>query len=420
MKDSVIPSAASSAQQEYSRSVIFIVCLTAGLANVNVRADQNWDGDNPIGNFSNNDNWYSNTVGGPSAFGFGNGSLHFSYRNNPSQTSLYYDLGWQDTNDIVWDNTFGAGLTLDGSGNGLNFNQRLENNSAFTQVVGITMNLSGAKNGATHIELNPANGNLTLNGSLFNDNSKPYEVWGNNGKTLTVNTNLGVGSSASSVSFTIKQNSHVIFNAAQDYAGATTISGGKLEAAVEGALTNTSSITVNAGGTLLLSGSGNRISDTAPFTLAGGTLDTGGLSETLGALTLTADSVINLGSGASILTFADSSASSWGSFRLSIYNWSGTTFTGGGTDQLRFTGNGLTTAQLGQIDFFSGTTLDSKISITGAFPANAFVGGMGEVAPVPEPSTVMAAIGLLGLTGLGARLRHRASPASSIAGVAAR
>ncbi len=193
------------------------------------------------------------------------------------------------------------------------------------------------------------------------------------------------------------------------FTGSTIISGGTLEAGAAGALGSTSSITVNTGGTLLLSGSGNRINDnTTTFTLAGGTLNTGGLSETLGALTLSSDSIIDFGSGSSILTFADSSFSTWsGSFRLSIYNWSGNTLTGGGTDQLRFLNNGLTAAQLGRIDFYSGTTPGTKLSITPSFSANGFVGGAGEVVPVPEPSSVATVIGLLGLVGWRERRKAR-------------
>ena len=193
------------------------------------QADQNWDGDNAVGNFSFANNWYGDTVGGLSGFGFANGSLHFSQRNNGAQTSIFYDFaGYADTNDIFWDSTFGAGLTLNGNGQGLNFNQRLENNSSFTQTIGASMNLSGAKNGASQIELNPVNGDLVINGNIFNDNSKPYHVFGNNGKTLTVNTTLGVGGNAAAVTFTVEANSNVIFTKAQSYTGVTTITGGSI------------------------------------------------------------------------------------------------------------------------------------------------------------------------------------------------
>ena len=200
-------------------------------------ADQNWDGDNPIGNFSSDNNWFGDSQ---PAWGFANGNLRFSLRNNAGQTSLFYDYaalgGWVDTNDIFWDAGFGAGLTWEGNGNGINFNQRLQNDSAFTQVVGATMNLSGAKNGATQIELNPVNGNLTLNGAIFNDNSVPYAVYGNNGKTLTINTTLGVGATPGNVFLNVEQNSTVVVNNAQTYAGGTNVRAGVLEISDTGAL----------------------------------------------------------------------------------------------------------------------------------------------------------------------------------------
>src|SRR4051794_2413126 len=157
-------------------AVFAITCVTAF-------ADQNWDGDNAVGNFSFNNNWFGDNQPG---WGFGNGNLIFNFRNNSGQTSLFDDYGFfQQTNDIFFASTFGAGLTLSGSsGSGLDFNQRLENDSSFTQTVNLP--LSGAKNGASQIELNPVNGDLIIGGSIFNDNSKPYAVFGNNSKTLTL------------------------------------------------------------------------------------------------------------------------------------------------------------------------------------------------------------------------------------------
>jgi hypothetical protein len=81
------------------------------------------------------------------------------------------------------------------------------------------------------------------------------------------------------------------------------------------------------------------------MTLNGGTFNTSGLSEHelsgatvtpgIGALTLSSSSIIDLGSGASILAFANSSAQTW-TGTLSIYNWSGISVAGKGTDQLYF------------------------------------------------------------------------------------
>ncbi|NDA26711.1 MAG: hypothetical protein EBZ05_07730, partial [Verrucomicrobia bacterium] len=182
------------------------------------RADINWDGDNAAGNFSYSNNWYGDTV--PGGIGFGSGNLVFNYINNASQTSQYYDFAsWININDIIWESTLQRAATLNGNGQGINFNQRLENRSSYTVTIGSSMNLSGAKNGATQIELNPVNGDLVINGNIYNDNSKTYKVYGGNSKMLTVNTGLGVGSSASSVGFSIEGYSKAYFTAAQSYTG---------------------------------------------------------------------------------------------------------------------------------------------------------------------------------------------------------
>ena len=210
---------------------ILPACFAALALTAATHADINWDGDNALGNMSYNDNWYGNSQPG---WGFASGNLVFNYKNG-TQTSIYYDYGdWRNINDIIWETTFPAGLPLDGNTNGINFNQRLENRSSYTQTV--NMNLSGAKNGATQIELNPVNGNLVINGTIHNDNSKPYAVYGNTGKTLTLNSTLGVGSSPSSVGFTIAQNSNVVVAASQSYSGNTTISAGSLTTTGTGTL----------------------------------------------------------------------------------------------------------------------------------------------------------------------------------------
>ena len=54
-----------------------------------------------------------------------------------------YDYGtWVDTNDIVWDSGFGAGLSWNGNGNGINFNQRLENKSSFAKTVNVPLSVA--------------------------------------------------------------------------------------------------------------------------------------------------------------------------------------------------------------------------------------------------------------------------------------
>ncbi|NBS14482.1 MAG: hypothetical protein EBT57_06705, partial [Verrucomicrobia bacterium] len=208
-----------------------------------LRSDVNWDGDGSQGNFSWSENWYNNTIPSlPSNFSAGN--LVFNYRNNASQLNQYYDwASWANINDIIWETTWAAPTTFNGNGNGLNFNQRLENRSSQTVTIG-SMNLSGGKNGATQIELNPVNGDLTLNGNIYNDNNLRYKVYGANSKMLTVNTAL---TGNSSVALDIEQYSKVKFTAAQTMgsAAAYNVKQGELWLDTGGSLASGS--TVNLG-----------------------------------------------------------------------------------------------------------------------------------------------------------------------------
>ena len=192
-----------------------------------------WDGD-ANGDFNNGANWFGNS--NPSGFGgwvFSN-NLVLDF-NNSSSSTLNYNYGaWNNIGDIslaaTFDDIYSGPITWNGDGTGLNFNQRLENYSAQDLIIG-TMKFSGAKIGAAQIELNPVNGNLTFSSSsaIFNDNSKPYRVFGDNGKTLTLNTTLGVGTTAANVNLSVEQNSIVIIGAAQTYTGDTTIKAGRIE-----------------------------------------------------------------------------------------------------------------------------------------------------------------------------------------------
>ncbi len=268
---------------------ILPACFAALALAAATHAEINWDGDNALGNMSYNNNWYGNAQPG---WGFGSGNLVFNYKNG-AQTSIYYDYGeWRNINDIIWETTFPAGLPLNSDGNGINFNQRLENRSSYTQTVNI--NLSGAKNGAAQIELNPVNGDLVINGTMYNDNSKPYVVYGNNGKTLTLNSTLGVGSSPLSVSFTIAQNSAVVVTASQSYSGNTTISAGSLTTTGAGTLGGGS----YAGGISIASGSTLTIGTTANQLLSGtisGSAGSNLIKDGSGTLTLTGTNTSFLG-----------------------------------------------------------------------------------------------------------------------------
>ena len=162
---------------------------------------------------------------------------------------------------------------------------------------------------------------------------------------------------------------------------------------------------VNAGSLTL--GAANQIADGTDLILNGGTFRTGnasgGYAESLGDLTLNADSSIDLGSAAGLrdLVFIDSSGKSWaGGATLTIANWAGT-LTGGTAGRVFFgnTVSGLGGGQLTQITF-SGYSAGAQLLGTGELvPFNL-------TAAVPEPGTWAAAAPLVAVTYLRLRRRH--------------
>jgi fibronectin-binding autotransporter adhesin len=321
-----------------------------------------------IGNDSGNNsdftlsgNWQGNTL--PS-WGYAN-TLKFNQNLNSNVTGLNYNWGdWRQVNDIFWDSTFTVSRTLSQSdGGGINFKTRLENNSSFTQTV--TMALSGGSDGAGGIELNPVNGDLILSGTIYNDNSVDYTVWGSQSATtttLTLNTALGPNATQSNVDFTISggRNSSVQVNASQLWAGTTTVNSGAFTTA--NGVTLASSAIVVAGGTVATS-SANTFADTAALTVNSGRLSIGG-DDTVASLAGSGGTV-NLAAGAT-LTAGDAGSTSYAG---SISGSGGFTKVGAGTFTLSATSSytGTTTVSDGQFSLGASNLLadTSAVAVAG-------------------------------------------------------
>ncbi len=206
-------------------------------------------------------------------------------------------------------------------------------------------------------------------------------------RDLEVRGNIADGSAASGVTMTGAGRLSFTGTAANTYTGTTTVNGGTLELAKSSGVNSIagSAITVNSGGTLLL-GSSNQINDAANLTLSSGTFsngDTVGFSETLGTLTLSGTSSIDLGTAAHMLSFANSSGlSGFWSGTLTIYGWTGIPEIAGTAGQIYFgsTASGLTSTQLAMISF-------------NGFGPGAMLLTNGELVPtaVPEAGPVIAA-----------------------------
>jgi autotransporter-associated beta strand protein len=229
------------------------------------------------------------------------------------------------------------------------------------------------------------------------------------GQTLTVNQAADTTfSGAISGANLVKNGSGTLtVNGSSTYTGTTTVNSGTLTAASSNALGGTSQIIVNNGGSFLVTAD-NAVNDNANVTLAGGTLAVSGTTnESVGLLTLSANSVIDLSGFIGTLRF--SGVGSWAnSANLAIWNWNGinqyNTPVGDGANNRHvvFTNNSGLDSYLDRISFYSG----SGTGFSGSGFEQGFSGGGTEIIAVPETETYFYAVALL--TGLVVQyLRHR-------------
>jgi autotransporter-associated beta strand protein len=335
----------------------------------------------------------------------------------------------------------GTTLTLAGGSNGITVSGVISGSANNSDLVidGGTTTLANANtyNGPTFIingaTLNANTGGdlptttlsaVTINGSstlALGANQSVASLSGTSGSTVNLNASTLTinGSATTTYSGGISGTGNLVKNGSgtQTLAGATTFNGtttvnsGTLKADAANALANTSSIDLN-GGSLLVAAA-NAVNDNANITLRnGGRLAVNGnFDETVGALTLSANSTIDFSGFVGTLRFG--SIASWATgATLSIWNWSGTTEYGTqinnyqNPSRLVFeTSNALLTSNLDNISFYS----DSGNSLVGkGFIDSDFAGPGTLIIAVPEPETYVTGVILLlsGIIYLLRRAKH--------------
>jgi autotransporter-associated beta strand protein len=284
-----------------------------------------------------------------------------------------------------------------------------------------TLNALPTANGRTALVMDATGiGNSTLALGVsqaiasFAGNTTSTVTLGSN--TLTIGTTSGnttyagrITGSSSSALVKDGASTQVLSGNNSAFTGTTTINSGTLQAASANALGSTTAIDVNGGSFLVTAA--NAVNDDAAINLRGGTLAVNGtFDETVGLLTLSANSVIDLNGFTGTLRFGG--VGSWAaSANLQIWNWNGInqyrTPVGDGLNNRHvvFTNNDGLSSYLDRISFYSGS--GSGFAGTGFAEGFTGPGGGTEIIAVPEPETYIATIALLASLGI-QYLRRRA------------
>ena len=305
----------------------------------------------------------------------------------------------------LWDN-FGALSGLTKSGNGTLILSSSNSYTAGTLLSGGTLRLNHVNaagtgtitqsSGASTLQINTT-GTVANAMNFYNINTmQTVTLSGNktlNNATYTVDagtttTESGVLSGTGGI--TKQGTGTLIVTASNSFTGNTVVNAGllNLNSSTGSALGASTNVTVAA--TLLISQS-SQVSDSAAVTLSGGTITRGsGVSEVFGNLNVTGASYLDFGSGtAGNLAFGTYTASAL----LTVNNFlpgNKLQFASGFDSSLLPTGGNLSN---GNFSFSNGFTTGTE-------------GGYFTITAIPEPSTYVAAAGLLMLFLCGSRARR--------------
>jgi autotransporter-associated beta strand protein len=281
-------------------------------------------------------------------------------------------LAFQSSYNLVGANAVLKAQTIDAGTNavfGANASRtlRMSNNATLQNASGVDLSVTGFNNTAAG-RMNIA---LDGNGTVEADSGRSV--------TFGANTRLsGAGDLTKTGAGTLILSSGI----AGANTGALNISNGvvQLNATGVAAAGTVTSVAVGSGATLLISQS-EQVNNTAAVTLSGGTISrAGGVSETFGTLTLTGNSFLNFGgvSEAANLTF--------GTLNLGGYNVSVSGFAL--NNQLKY----AAASEASGLSLLSSFSFDNSYTTSFSPGTSTFT-----ITAIPEPSTYLAAAGLIGL-----------------------
>ena len=283
------------------------------------------------------------------------------------------------------------------NGNAITFNSTVDGDFGLTLNTPGTTTLNGAVGQSTPLgNLVISGGATAINGGVVRtSNAQSY----NGAVSLGANT-LFESSLAGVLSFggPIVGNNHDLEirsggnSTVQTASGLTALTkSGAGTLTLLGASTYSGRTTI-AAGTLAL-GVNNALPVGGALTLSGGTLALGAHTQTLGLLTITANSTLNFGGAGGTLVFGNSAAQIWnGTLTITNYSTASNSFRSGND------GLGLTALQLGAIRFADYGNALGQIDSLGFITPSA----------IPEPSTYGLLAGVAGLLVAIRRRRNRA------------
>jgi autotransporter-associated beta strand protein len=330
-----------------------------------------------------------------------NGSLLLALNSNQTLSGVISGIGALTKNGtgtltLAGNNNYSGGTTLN-TGTLVIGNANAAGTGTITQTSGsslLKIDTTGTITNDMSVYNVLASQSATLSGAITVNNAT-WDI--DTGDTLTIS-----GAVSGNGGVTKNGGGRLTLNGTNTYNGSTIVNSGTLEAASAGALGNNATVQVT-GGSLLVSADNalNNKSLTLNSTSIAGLAFSGNYSGRVNNLTLSQNSIIDLGDGSVSIMF---DTFVMNSYTLDIYNWTGTTLWGGGTgndtDKVYF-GDDLSDAALAKIYFHSGAVGGGDSFLGSGFelmPQTTFDGGLGyQIIPVPEPENY--ATGLLLLLG---------------------